>query len=110
MNYGYSEVFTARDSREVEKLCGRIGDSIIQQAAPVLGRGVCAYVLNGEVLACVMRSSDSGFRANFSRGGRVESCEMPDGCSGIIDRITERLHPMFVGINFVFERGSLLQP
>ncbi len=105
--HGGSEVFMAKDFKEVEKLCGRIRDPIIQQVAPILGRDMRAYVLDGEVLACVMRSSDSDFRANFSCGGRAEPCGIPDICSGIIDKITERLHPTFIGIDFVFGREEI---
>ncbi len=106
--HGGGQVFMARDRAELDSLCERLGDSaIIQSCAPVLGRDMRAYVLDGEVLACVMRSSDTDFRANRGLGGRAELCEPPDGCLDILRGIVGELEPALAGIDFVFgENGK----
>ena len=76
--HGGGQVAMADDTDELADLIDRIPDPIIQQVAPVLGRDMRAYVLDGEVLACVMRSSEK------------------------IEKVVSELHPMFVGVDFVF--------
>lgn len=100
--HGGGQVAMADDTDELADLIYRIPDPIIQQVAPVLGRDMRAYVLDGEVLACVMRSSENDFRANYSLGGRAELCEPPEECLKIIEKVVSELHPTFVGVDFVF--------
>ena len=105
--HGGSQVSMAHDMEELEDLCGGMDDPLVQEVAPVVGRDMRAYVLDGEVIACVMRSSDRDFRANFSLGGRAELCEPPEECLGIIERIIGRLAPTFVGVDFTFGDGCV---
>ena len=100
--HGGGQVAMADDTDELADLIDRIPDPIIQQVAPVLGRDMRAYVLDGEVLACVMRSSENDFRANYSLGGKAELCEPPEECLEMIEKVVSELHPMFVGVDFVF--------
>jgi len=66
-----------------------------------------AYVLDGEIISCVMRSSDKDFRANHSLGGRAELCRPSEECRRIVSKMSEALGPCFVGIDFVFgEEGK----
>lgn len=107
--HGGSGVRMAHDGSEVEGMMLAPGaeGSIVQQVAPVLGRDMRVYVLGGEMIATVMRSSDSDFRANHSLGGRAELCEPPDGAMDIVDRIVDRLDPDFVGIDFLFGENTV---
>ena len=100
--HGGSQVAMAGDRDELDRVVNRIPDPIVQEAAPVLGRDMRAYVLDGEVLACVMRSSENDFRANYSLGGKAELCEPPEECLEMIEKVVSELHPMFVGVDFVF--------
>ena len=100
--HGGKQVSIAKDPDDLESQCGRIADALIQEVAPVLGRDMRAYVLDGEIIACVMRSSETDFRANFSLGGKAELCEPPEECIGIIQKIAGRLTPTFVGVDFTF--------
>lgn len=100
--HGGSQVVMADDTDSLERACSELPDPLIQEVAPVLGRDMRAYVLDGEVLACVMRSSERDFRANFSLGGHADLCGMPEGCDWMIRRIAEELEPTLAGIDFVF--------
>ena len=100
--HGGSQVAMAGDRDELERVVGLIPDPIVQEAAPILGRDMRAYVLDGEVLACVMRSSENDFRANYSLGGKAELCEPPEECLKMIEKVVSELRPMFVGVDFVF--------
>ena len=100
--HGGSQVTMAVDRDELVKVVDQIPDPIVQEAAPVLGRDMRAYVLDGEVLACVMRSSENDFRANYSLGGRADLCEPPEECLEMIEKVVSELHPTLVGVDFVF--------
>ena len=108
LGHGGRQVGMARDTVELEALLADLGeDALVQEAAPVLGRDMRAYVLDGEVLACVMRSSDTDFRANFSLGGRAELCEPPGECLDVVEKIVRKLAPTFVGVDFTFGDGCV---
>ncbi len=106
--HGGSQVFMAANHDDLDRVLGELGsDALVQKAAPVLGRDMRAYVLDGTILSCVMRSSDTDFRANHSLGGRAELCQPSEGCKEIVSKMSEALGPCFVGIDFVFgEEGK----
>ncbi len=105
--HGGSQVFMAEGREDLERILDKLGpDALVQKVAPVLGRDMRAYVLDGRTVACVMRSSGTDFRANHSLGGRAELCRPSEECIDIISRMSEALGPCFVGIDFVFGEGG----
>ncbi len=106
--HGGSQVFMAEGREDLERIVRELGsDALVQTVAPVLGRDMRAYVLDGSIVACVMRSSGTDFRANRSLGGRAELCRPPEECKDMISKMSEALGPCFVGIDFVFgENGK----
>ena len=106
MGHGGTEVFLARDASEMEQLMSGLNHPLVQTAAPVMGRDLRVYVMGGRVVASVLRSSDTDFRANFKLGGRAEVVECPDAAMDAVRRIVPELMPDFVGIDFVFGDGG----
>ena len=73
----------AHDEEELDYLCGGMADPLIQEVASVTGRDMRAYVLDGEVVACVMRSSDRDFREPTSASAEGPSfANRPRNASG----------------------------
>lgn len=105
--HGGGQVRMAHDPEELATACAGMDDALVQEVAGVLGRDMRAYVLDGRILACVMRSSDTDFRANFSLGGRAELCDPPEECVGIIEEVVGRFAPTFVGVDFTFGDGRV---
>ena len=64
------------------------------------------YVLGGEVLAAVKRTSECDFRSNFSLGGKAEIIDLPDEVKEYIRLIIEALSPDLVGIDFIRHNGE----
>lgn len=100
--HGGTEVFRADSEEEVGILCGKIDRPLIQRFGTP-GRDMRAYVLDGEILATVMRSNDRDFRANYKLGGDIALCEAPDHVGEMVEAICDRLRPDFIGIDFVFD-------
>lgn len=107
--HGGTEVFKAEDEREVSELCDRLDGRkpIVQQFASSPGRDLRIYVLGGRIIAAVMRSSDSDFRANFKLGGKAELVEPPAEAVDIVRRVVPELMADFIGLDFVFGDGKV---
>ncbi|MBR4686296.1 MAG: ATP-grasp domain-containing protein [Candidatus Methanomethylophilaceae archaeon] len=109
IGHGGSEVFKAENEKEVSEYCDRLDGRkpIVQQFASSPGRDLRVYVLGGRIIASVMRSSDSDFRANFKLGGKAELVEPPAEVVDIVRRIVPELMADFIGIDFVFGDGKV---
>ena len=70
------------------------------------GMDIRSYVLGDKVLGCVKRISDTGFKSNYSLGGRVESFELNDSIKEISLKATKALGLDFCGIDLLFTRES----
>ena len=104
IGHGGTEVYEARDEREARELMDRLDGRMpmVQQMAPVRGRDMRIYVLGGRIVASVLRSSDTDFRANHGLGGRAELREPPEEAVDAVRRILPELTPDFIGIDFLF--------
>ena len=103
--HGGSEVAMACEEKEVRDLFDRIPCPIVQSIAEP-GRDMRAYVLGDRILTCVMRTSDTDFRANHSLGGRAEVCDPPDAVHEMITGVCRAVGPDLVGVDFVFRDGN----
>ena len=109
IGHGGTEVFKA-DSEEdlgnlVSKLDGR--KPIIQSFASDPGKDMRVYVLGGRIIATVLRSSETDFRANFKLGGKAELVDPPEQIIKMVKRIVPELMADFIGIDFVFGDGQV---
>lgn len=66
------------------------------------GRDLRVYVLGEKVLGCVMRTSERGFRANFSLGGHAEAFEPTDEVERLSICSAKALGLEFCGIDLLF--------
>ncbi|MBO5669544.1 MAG: ATP-grasp domain-containing protein, partial [Candidatus Methanomethylophilaceae archaeon] len=108
IGHGGKEVHKVDDVASAIDLIQSMHDRkpIIQKMAGDAGKDLRVYVLGGRILASVMRSSDSDFRANFTLGGRAELHDVPDDAMSIIKKIVPELLPDFIGIDFVFDENG----
>ena len=107
IGHGGSEVFKADSLEEVETLCKNLEGRkpIVQRFASDPGKDMRVYVLGGKIIAAVLRSSETDFRANFKLGGKAELVDVPDEVRDIVRRIIPELMADFIGIDFVFDDG-----
>jgi glutathione synthase/RimK-type ligase-like ATP-grasp enzyme len=109
IGHGGTEVFRADNEEEVS---GRISDlegrrPIVQSFASDPGKDMRVYVLGGRIIATVLRSSDTDFRANFKLGGKAELVDTPEEVMMMVRRIVPELMADFIGIDFVFGDGEV---
>lgn len=70
------------------------------------GKDIRVYVLGDKVLGCVKRISNSGFKSNFSLGGRVEKCELNSSIEEISLKAAKALGIDFCGIDLLITEDS----
>lgn len=109
IGHGGKDVACAFNRNDITMTClfmkGR--KPIIQQFAKDPGRDLRIYVLGGEILASVLRTSRKGFRANYSLGGKAEIVDPPEDAVRAVEKIVPSLKPDFVGIDFLFGEGKV---
>jgi RimK family alpha-L-glutamate ligase len=82
------------------------GELIAQEyIAGTNGEDVRVFVLNGEPIACMKRSSKDGFRSNFSQGGSVAKYPINEQIKELTKVICDRLDLNVGGID-LFESGD----
>lgn len=101
--HGGTQVMLANDRMDLDAVVASIPDPLVQKMARTPGRDLRVYVLDGEVMAGVMRSSDTDFRANHGLGGKAELCDVPEACMDVVEKVVSGLRPTLVGVDFVFD-------
>jgi RimK family alpha-L-glutamate ligase len=79
---------------------------IVQPCSDEVGKDLRAYVLDGKILACVLRTSDSDFRSNFSLGGNVQLVPAPAEIQKMVQILHANLRLDFVGVDFIRDGGA----
>lgn len=84
-------------------------DSMVcQKPASDLGRDVRVWVLGGEIVCAILRSSDTDFRSNFCLGGNAEIYHLSDDEVALVKHIISLLDGDYYGVDFVFDHGRMV--
>lgn len=74
---------------------------ILQEPCEILGKDMRVYVIGGEIVAAVLRTSKKDFRSNFSLGGEVELATPNEEQKQTVKTLYKELKFDFVGIDFL---------
>ncbi len=103
--HGGSEVFLVDNPEAwnpvMEALFGR--KIVIQRLCGMAGRDLRIFVLGGEVIAAVLRESESDFRANYSLGGQIRLAELTEAQKQIVKKICQVFPMEWGGIDLLFD-------
>jgi ribosomal protein S6--L-glutamate ligase/gamma-F420-2:alpha-L-glutamate ligase len=99
--HGGAEVFLAQTQAEVVRLQGAYKNSIVQKRNQVVGEDMRVYAVDGEIVAGVLRTSQTDFRSNFSLGGQVRLASVDEQQKAIVKKLHEELRFDFVGVDFL---------
>ena len=105
--HGGSEVFFVRNDREMEAVVQKTGKRtfVAQPLCDEPGIDMRVYVLGGEPLAAVRRTSQTDFRSNFKLGGSVAAERPSPEMIEIVRRLHDRQNFDFVGVDFIRHGG-----
>ncbi|MCR5360007.1 MAG: ATP-grasp domain-containing protein [Thermoguttaceae bacterium] len=107
--HGGTEVFLVRDQKELKEAFAKIGGptAVFQRAAADLGKDLRVYVLGKEIVAAMLRHSESDFRSNYCLGGKAERIgAVPPEVVRQVNLITDRFRFGLAGIDFIFDSGN----
>lgn len=81
---------------------------VAQAAASDLGRDLRVYVIGNKIITAMLRQSDKDFRSNFCLGGRAQVYKLSNEERALVNKIIGLFDFDFVGIDFVFDKGSIV--
>lgn len=67
------------------------------------GKDLRVFVLGGRVIGCMQRSSQTSFKANFSRGGQVEAFQMTPEIEWLATETAKLVNLDIAGIDLLFD-------
>ncbi|MCF6766847.1 RimK family alpha-L-glutamate ligase [Thiotrichales bacterium 19S11-10] len=70
------------------------------------GTDLRAFVLGGRVIGCMRRSSETSFKANFSKGGSVEPFELTPEIEWLATETARLANLDIAGIDLLFDQDS----
>lgn len=105
------QVYLAEDRAALDALAGQLKlrphlfQEYIKESA---GRDVRAVCIGGEVVSCMLRSSDADFRSNLGRGGKGEPFEADQTLRSICKRASDALGLDYCGIDLLLGKEGYL--
>lgn len=100
--HGGTEVFMIDKAEEHEK------GYVYQKPCDTLGRDLRVWLIGGEIIASILRESDTDFRSNFCLGGRAVPYTMSGEEKLLVKKISSLAGGDYIGIDFLFNNGSLV--
>lgn len=103
--HGGTEVFWIENERALKERAKMLNFAkkkyILQTPCETLGKDMRAYVIGGEIVACVLRESERDFKSNFSLGGKVCAVQADENQKAIVQTLYEKLRFDYVGVDFL---------
>ncbi len=99
---GGTEVFMIHEKEPFEK------GYVYQKPSSDLGRDLRVWLINGRIIAAVLRESKADFRANFCLGGSATSYVLSEEEKNLIGNISNLIKYDYIGIDFVFNSGKIV--
>ncbi|WOO36828.1 ATP-grasp domain-containing protein [Anaerocolumna sp. AGMB13020] len=105
----YKKIRHSETARE-EIIAGiRYEDCVMQPFIPGKQQDLRVYVIGKEIITAILRTSNEGFRANFSLGGNVREYELSRNEIITIRKIIDHFEFGMVGIDFLIgDEGELI--
>lgn len=106
--HGGSEVFLVKNDEECKEVLALHKNKrfIMQELSSEPGVDMRVYVLDGEILMAVKRTSKSDFRSNFSLGGSAELTTVDEKVKDYVKLISQELCADLIGIDFIRHNGE----
>ncbi|MFR5875564.1 MAG: ATP-grasp domain-containing protein [Eubacterium sp.] len=81
---------------------------VCQKPASDLGRDLRVWVIGGEIIASILRVSNTDFRSNYCLGGNAAVYNMNNEETKQVKKIISLLSGDYYGIDFVFNNGKIV--
>lgn len=81
---------------------------VCQKLASDLGKDLRVWVIGGEIIASILRVSETDFRSNYCLGGNAIPYDLSDDEIVQIKKIIALMNGDYYGIDFVFDNGKIV--
>jgi ribosomal protein S6--L-glutamate ligase/gamma-F420-2:alpha-L-glutamate ligase len=81
---------------------------VCQKPASDLGRDLRVWVIGNDIVASILRVSDTDFRSNFCLGGKAINYKLSSEETALVKKIISLVQGDYYGIDFVFDGGKIV--
>jgi len=81
---------------------------LIQPLIEYGNRDLRVYIIGKNIIGAVLRTSETGFKSNFSLGGKVQLYNLNDEQKVVVQKIAEAFDFDYVGIDFLLDKNNNL--
>lgn len=109
--HGGQEVFLVDkvDTLVAEILDNTASDFVVQPLVGMRHQDLRVYVLGNSIIGAILRTSNHGFKANYSLGGTVQTYELNEVERKIVEKILRKFSFDLAGIDFIIgDDGELI--
>lgn len=79
---------------------------VYQMPCDTLGKDLRVWVIGNEIVASILRESDTDFRSNFCLGGNAVPYKMNDNEILLVKKIISLIGSDYIGIDLLFHKGK----
>ena len=83
-------------------------DFLLQEPSEVLGEDLRVYVIGKKIIISMLRTSNSGFISNYTKGGNANPYKLNSYEESIVNKIIDAFDFDYVGIDFLFNKDGLV--
>lgn len=81
---------------------------VYQAPASDLGKDLRVWLIGGEIIASILRVSETDFRSNFCLGGEAVPYALSAEEALLVNKIAALIEYDYIGIDFVFNHGKIV--
>lgn len=109
--HGGTQVYMIENSSSLSDTLQTVQDNefLVQEVCDTVGRDLRVYIMGGKILCPILRTS-SGFRSNYSLGGKAEVYTPNSDELATINRVLKQIKfkPDFIGLDFLKDGDRLI--
>lgn len=105
---GGKQVYKAENLNELKEIRAKLESKeiILQPMGEVPGKDVRVFVVGKNIVAAILRSSNTDFRANYSLGGSAKIYNLSENERELVNKIISKFDFGLVGIDFIFDKNG----
>lgn len=81
---------------------------VYQMPCDTLGKDLRVWAIGGEIIAAILRESETDFRSNFCLGGSATVYQLSDTQKVLVKKVISLMDSDYIGIDFLFHSGQLV--
>ena len=83
-------------------------DFLIQEPSEIIGKDLRVYVIGKNIIASMLRTSNTGLISNFTKGGSARQYKLDNDEEKIVKKIINEFDFDYVGIDFLLNKKGLV--